>query len=89
MASFNLQWRSSTKKDLKANSPPHEVQRILTEAESLADNPFPNGTQKLAGSDHTYRIRIGDYRIVYEIYAETKTVEVQRVGGIAKTSIAS
>jgi len=40
MASFNLQWRSSTKKDLR-KLPSREVERILAEVEPLADEPFP------------------------------------------------
>jgi mRNA interferase RelE/StbE len=66
MASFSIQWRSSTKKDLR-KLPPGEVKRIVTEVESLAEEPFPNGSEKLAGSEDTYRIRVGDYRVVYEV----------------------
>lgn len=78
MASFSLEWRSSTRKDLR-KLPSHEIARILTEVESLADEPFPHGTEKLAGSDHTYRIRIGDYRVVYEVLTLSKLVVIQRV----------
>ena len=46
---------------------------------ALAAEPFPHGSQKLTGSDHTYRIRIGDYRVVYEVVAALKLVEIQRV----------
>ena len=78
MASFNIQWRNSTKKDLRS-LPPHEVGRIIAAVEKLADEPFPHGSEKLSGSDHTYRIRIGDYRVVYEVLRGSKTIEVQRV----------
>ena len=78
MASFNLEWRSSTRKDLR-NLPPQEVGRILAEAESLAVEPFPHGSEKLSGTDHTYRIRIGDYRVIYEVLAQSKIVVIQRV----------
>ena len=37
------------------------------------------GSEKLTGSERTYRIRIGDYRVVYELLRETKIVEIQRV----------
>ena len=47
--------------------------------EALAENPFPRGVEKLSGSEHAYRIRLGDYRVVYEVVAELKLVEVQRV----------
>ena len=78
MASFSLQWRSSTKKDLR-KLPAREVQRVVAEVEMLAANPFPHGSEKLAGTEHTHRIRVGDYRVVYEVFAESKIVEVQRV----------
>jgi mRNA interferase RelE/StbE len=78
MASFNLQWRSSTQKDLR-KLPLREVQRILAEVELLAENPLPHGSEKLAGTEHTHRIRVGDYRVIYEVFAGSKIVEVQRV----------
>jgi mRNA interferase RelE/StbE len=65
MGFFEIQWRASTKKDLRA-MPPHEVERIVAAVEKLSDEPFPYGFQKLTGAAHTYRIRIGDYRVVYE-----------------------
>ena len=78
MASFNIQWRSSTKKDLRS-LPKQEVARILAAVEQLAEEPFPHGSQKLAGSEHTFRIRVSDYRVVYEVLTAARVVEVQRV----------
>ena len=78
MASFNLQWRSSTKKDFR-KLPLREIQRVLVEVELLTENPFPHGSEKLAGTEHTHRIRVGDYRVIYEVFAGSKIVEVQRV----------
>ena len=45
----------------------------------LAHEPSPHGSQKLAGSERTYRIRVGDYRVIYEVYTESRIVEMQRV----------
>ena len=78
MALFKLQWRSSTKKDLR-KLPRQEVPRIIVAAEALTTEPFPNGCEKLSGTEHTYRIRIGDYRLVYEVISAEQLVEVQRV----------
>ncbi|MEK7676330.1 MAG: type II toxin-antitoxin system RelE/ParE family toxin [Verrucomicrobiota bacterium] len=78
MASFSIQWRSSTKKDFR-KLPPREVARVLAEVELLSEEPFPHGTEKLSGSEHTYRIRIGDYRVVYEVLSQSRIVEIQRV----------
>ncbi|MFN7341943.1 MAG: type II toxin-antitoxin system RelE family toxin, partial [bacterium] len=53
--------------------------RIMVAIESLADDPMPVGCKKLVGSDHTYRIRVGDYRIVYDIQNSNLVVFVIRV----------
>jgi mRNA interferase RelE/StbE len=78
MASFSLQWRSSTKKDLR-KLPRQELPRIIAEAEALAAEPFPHGCEKLSGAEHTYRIRVGDYRLVYEVISSKQIIEIQRV----------
>jgi len=78
MASFDLRWRSSTKKDLR-RIPREDVARIIEEVEKLAEEPLPHGNEKLTGSDHTYRIRIGDYRVIYEFLQDENAVEIQRV----------
>ena len=75
MALFSIQWRSSTKKDIR-NLPRHEVARIVSAVTQLADEPLPHGSQKLMGSERTYRIRIGDYRVIYEVFSATQIVEV-------------
>ena len=75
---FRIEWKKSTRKDLR-KLPASVVDRIVEAVEGLAENPFPHGIEKLAGSEHAYRIRLGDYRIVYEVVAELKLLEVQRV----------
>jgi mRNA interferase RelE/StbE len=52
---------------------------IKTAIASLADNPRPHGYKKLKGED-AYRIRVGDYRIIYEINDNTIIVTVVSVG---------
>jgi mRNA interferase RelE/StbE len=78
MASFDLQWRKSTSKDLR-RIPRDAVSRIVAAVAKLAEEPLPHGSEKLTGSEHTYRIRIGDYRVVYELLRNAKIVEIQRV----------
>ncbi len=53
--------------------------RIISAIQALADEPRPSGCRKLSGSDHDWRIRVGDYRIVYEIDDNAKEVRVNRV----------
>ena len=75
---FRIEWKKSTRKDLR-KLPASATERIVEVVELLSQNPFPHGVEKLSGSEHAYRIRLGDYRIVYEVVAESKLVEIQRV----------
>ncbi len=47
--------------------PTRDQKRIVREIETLEDDPRPPGVKKLIGKDDLWRIRIGDYRVVYEI----------------------
>lgn len=78
MASFEIRWRASTKKDLR-RIPQQEGARIVAAVAELRDEPLPHGSEKLAGADYTYRIRVGDYRIIYELLRSSRLVEIQRV----------
>ena len=78
MERFKIQWRNSTKKDLRS-LPRQEVARVVSAVGELADDALPHGSQKLSGSERTYRIRVGDYRVIYEVFAESWIIEVQRV----------
>jgi len=49
--------------------------RIVKRLVSLQNNPLPPGTKKLIGRDG-YRIRVGDYRILYIIYEREKRIEI-------------
>ena len=75
---FRIEWKKSTRKDLR-KLPETAVDAIVAAVEELAEEPFPPGVDKLAGSECAYRIRVGDYRVVYEVVKSTKLVEVQRV----------
>jgi mRNA interferase RelE/StbE len=74
---FRIEWKKSTRKDLR-KLPASVTERVVAVVEGLADNPFPHGVEKLTGSEHAYRIRLGDYRIVYEVVTELNLVEIQR-----------
>jgi mRNA interferase RelE/StbE len=53
--------------------------RVISAIEGLAKNPRPAGCRKLTGSDNDWRIRVGDYRVVYEIADTIRVVRVNRV----------
>ena len=53
--------------------------RILARIESLGGSPRPRGCVKLRGSENTYRIRVGVYRVVYDVEDERLVVLIIRV----------
>ena len=54
--------------------------KIKNTIRSLAIDPRPNGVKKLKGAENAYRIRVGDYRIIYEIYDSKVLVLIVKVG---------
>jgi mRNA interferase RelE/StbE len=66
MDSYQVEFARRAEKDLRRIDMRY-ISRIIEAAENLAFDPKPLGVKKLAGSDRTYRIRVGDYRIIYEI----------------------
>ena len=60
---------------------PHtDVRKIRDKIEKLKKEPLPNGSEKLAGNDDFYRIRSGDYRIIYQILRKKLIILVVKVG---------
>lgn len=79
MASFEIRWRKSAVKDLKAVRR-DRITDIVSAINQLADNPHPPDHKKLAGAERTYRIRVGDYRVIYEVLGQVLVVEVIKIG---------
>lgn len=59
---------------------PQARQRVSAAIELLSENPRPPGAKKLVGGDREWRVRTGDYRIIYEIHETVLTVLVVSVG---------
>jgi mRNA interferase RelE/StbE len=68
----------SAEKELE-KLPKKAVQRITRAIDELAENPRPRGCLKLQGEENTYRIRVGVYRVVYEIRDKEIVVLVLRI----------
>jgi mRNA interferase RelE/StbE len=68
----------TAERDLKRLSA-ENFHRIIPHIKALAENPRPAGCRKLTGARNDWRIRIGDYRLIYEIDEEAKVVRVMRV----------
>ena len=54
--------------------------RLLSAIEALADDPRPSGVKKLKGGDGIYRLRVGTYRVLYQIRDDVLLVLVTDVG---------
>jgi mRNA interferase RelE/StbE len=68
----------SAERDFKA-LPSEMFRRVTSQIRALAQNPRPPGCHKIAGSRNDWRIRIGDYRVIYEVDDKLKQVRVMRV----------
>ena len=62
------------------NLPSQIQQRLKSKIDSLATTPRPHGSEKLSGTDRLYRIRVGDYRIVYAVEDDRLLILVVKVG---------
>lgn len=76
--SYQVVVRSSAEKELR-KIPKLDLGRIVKRIQSLADSPTPPGSIKLEGEE-SYRVRQGDWRILYEIDHRSKTISVFKVG---------
>ena len=79
MARYELIYLPSVAKDLRG-LPKVIVRRILAKAEKLRDDAHPPGSAKLEGSEHRYRLRQGDYRILYCVDDVRIVITVVKVG---------
>ena len=75
---YEVYLERSAENDLK-RLPSFLFHRIIPHIKSLAQNPRPAGCHKLMGSKNDWRIRMGDYRILYEVDEKAKAVRVMRV----------
>lgn len=78
MASFEITWRRSTRQDLR-KLPKEIVSRVVEKVGALANDPKPAGSVKLSNSECAFRIRVGDYRVIYEIWEADQQIEIQRI----------
>jgi len=80
VAGYRLLIKPSAGKEIEALGQKKDRQRIVSRIAALAAEPRPLGCEKLAGAEGRYRIRQGQFRIVYAVDDDTRTVEVVKVG---------
>jgi len=77
---WEVVFSDASKKFLKKLRDAALLDRILAATDKLATNPRPTGCRKLAGTIDRYRVRVGDYRIIYRIDDGKVTVLVLVIG---------
>ena len=75
MDSYNINFKPSVEKDLRPLSKTL-LARVMERIERLKTDPFPRQAIKLSGTERLYRIRVGDYRIVYEVDTQAKQIMI-------------
>ncbi|MEM6751774.1 MAG: type II toxin-antitoxin system RelE/ParE family toxin [Cyanobacteria bacterium P01_C01_bin.38] len=75
MSDYTVLISKSVQKQID-NLPNDFVERVIEKIQNLATEPRPDGVVKLKGYDNEYRIRIGDYRVRYEIDDENLLIQI-------------
>ena len=75
MADYSVIFARSARKELESLNAAL-VKRIFPKIEALAKEPRPKGCRKLKGEKNLWRIRVGDYRVIYAIYDERKVIDI-------------
>jgi len=78
VASFEILYKPSTEKDLSL-LPRSARERILSAIGRLVVDPFPSQSVKLKGAEQLYRLRIGNYRVIYKVEPTAKRIIVQYI----------
>lgn len=81
MVSYNVVFRKSASRQLR-KLPGNIVKRISARIDQLENNPFPHGVEhlKVYRSPTLYRIRVGNYRILYTVDTSTNTITIFGIG---------
>jgi len=78
--SYRISIRKQALKELEA-LPKNESRKVIAAIDTLANNPRPAGCKKIKGEhEFIWRIRVGDYRVLYKIEDVIKVVEVGKIG---------
>jgi mRNA interferase RelE/StbE len=78
MAFYDVILKPSVEKDLRALSATARA-RVLARLEHLREEPMPRQAVKLAGGEAWYRVRVGDYRIIYGVDTRTRQITVHYI----------
>jgi len=78
MEPYEIAFQPSVEKDLRKLST-ENCERVMVRIETLASDPFPTQAVKLKGTEGLYRVRVGDYRIIYEVDSESSYILIHYI----------
>ena len=78
MPEYAVTFARSARRELEALEPRY-VARVLARIEALARQARPAGAKQLQGAERLWRMRVGDYRVVYDIDDRRRVVDIVRV----------
>ena len=79
MAPYEIEISRTAEKQLR-KLPRLDRERVARKMSSLARDPYPHGTRKLAGYEDVYRVRVGHWRILYSVGTKTLIIIILKVG---------
>lgn len=75
-----IAYKPRARRELRKISPKKQQGALLDAIESLVENPYPPGCRKLVNGRGEYRIRVGSYRVIYEVLEGQVLILVLRIG---------
>lgn len=67
--------KRTAQKEIK-NLPKSVINRVIIKIQALANNPRPPGSKKIVSTSDTWRVRVGSYRIIYDVFDDVLIIEV-------------
>ncbi len=78
MSDYHITFTQSARKELERLETKF-VKKIFPRIEQLSENPRPKGCRKLQGKENLWRLRVGDYRIIYSTDDKEKLIDIIRI----------
>lgn len=78
MAKFKIEISSTAEKSLK-KLPKRDIGKIVSTIQNLANDPYPAGCRKLTGEENVYRVKQGNYRVLYEVKGKTLIILILKI----------
>lgn len=78
MDSYEISWKKSAVSDLRRIGKQF-INRIIRAIEALETNPYGINSKKLKATEHIYRLRIGEYRVIYQVDTSAKAIIIYHV----------